>query len=404
MPEIGEVARIVGRLNRHLVGKTISSVDAQEDLILFKDTSASEFASKLQGRTVQAAKQHGKYFWLVMDKPPHPLMHLGMTGWIHIKSDPFSHYKKPVSETWPPKFHKFIFKLHDDDNEIVFVDSRRLARVRIIDHDDGDLRSVPPLNKNGPDPVQESVSLEWLREKLKARKVPVKTWLLDQSAIAGIGNWVGDEILYHARLHPECYTHNLEESHISDLHKALCFVTRTAVETDADSSKFPENWLFLHRWGKGKKGGNVNKLPTGEKVEFLTVGGRTSAYIRGLQRKVGPVAGEEVKGSGKRKKTKLEDENSDPDSTQKKKKDSNRPKKISARGRSKKQADLELTPDSKDTVEKTTGMSKQEDIKAESDEQGNPEVATKEVETAENPDEGKLKLDGLRRSSRRLAG
>ncbi|KAF8533150.1 ATFPG-1/ATFPG-2/ATMMH-1/ATMMH-2/FPG-1/FPG-2 [Trichophaea hybrida] len=376
MPEIGEVARIVGRLNRHLVGKTISSVDAQEDPILFKDTTASEFASKLQGRTVQAAKQHGKYFWLVMDKPPHPLLHLGMTGWIYIKSDPFSHYKKPASETWPPKFHKFIFKLHDDDDEIAFVDSRRLARVRIIDHDNP--RSVPPLNKNGPDPVKEPVSLEWLREKLKARKVPVKAWLLDQSAIAGIGNWVGDEILYHARLHPECYTHNLEESHISDLHKALCFITKTAVETDADSSKFPKNWLFLHRWGKGKKGEKVNKLPTGEKVEFLTVGGRTSAYIRGLQRKVSPVVGEEEKGNGKRKNPKLEDdENSD---STLKKKNSNRPKKVSARGRSKKP---ELTPDSKNMVEgKTT------------------EVAAKEVE---NSDEGKLKVDGLRRSSRRLA-
>jgi formamidopyrimidine-DNA glycosylase len=78
MPEIGEVARVVGRLNRHLVGKTIASVEAQDDSVLFKDTSAEEFAEKLQGRTVQAAKQHGKYFWLVMDKSPHPLMHLGI--------------------------------------------------------------------------------------------------------------------------------------------------------------------------------------------------------------------------------------------------------------------------------------------------------------------------------------
>ena len=86
---------------------------------------------------------------------------------------------------------------------------------------------------------------------------------------------------------------------MADMHKALLFVTKTAVETDADSSRFPKDWLMLHRWGKGKKGGDVNKLPSGEQVEFLKVGGRTSAYVRKLQRKVGPVAGEE--GAPKRK-------------------------------------------------------------------------------------------------------
>jgi formamidopyrimidine-DNA glycosylase len=110
------------------------------------------------------------------------------------------------------------------------------------------------------------------------------------------GNWLTffffdrDEILYHARLHPECYTHNLEESHVTDLHKALLEVTKIAVQTDADSYKFPKNWLMLHRWGKGKKGENTNKLPSGERVEFVTVGGRTSAFIRALQKKVGPSA------------------------------------------------------------------------------------------------------------------
>jgi formamidopyrimidine-DNA glycosylase len=121
--------------------------------------------------------------------------YVGMTGWVHFKNDPLSHYRateKPEETDWPPKFHKFVFKLRDSDNEIAFVDKRRLAKVRIIDLANGhDLRSVAPLNQNGPDPVQEPVSLEWLQTRLKARKVPIKAWLLDQSAIAGVGNWVG---------------------------------------------------------------------------------------------------------------------------------------------------------------------------------------------------------------------
>jgi formamidopyrimidine-DNA glycosylase len=117
-----------------------------------------------------------------------------MTGWIHIKDDRMSHYRaaeQPEQEGWPPKYHKFIFKLQDSKNEIAFVDARRLARIRLIEHDGYDLRNVSPLKENGPDPVQEPVTLEWLQTQLKARKVPIKAWLLDQAAIAGIGNWVG---------------------------------------------------------------------------------------------------------------------------------------------------------------------------------------------------------------------
>ena len=95
-----------------------------------------------------------------------------------------------------------------------------------------------------------------------------------------------DEILYHARIHPESYTHNLKEPDVAELHNALLYVTRTAVETDADSTKFPKDWLMLHRWGKGRKGEDANKLPNGERIEFVKVGGRTSAFVRNLSVKL----------------------------------------------------------------------------------------------------------------------
>lgn len=62
------------------------------------------------------------------------------------------------------------------------------------------------------------------------------------------------------------------------------------METLADKEQFPESWLMKYRWGKGKKG---NQLPTGEKITFLTVGGRTSAIVPSLQKKAGPVAAAE---------------------------------------------------------------------------------------------------------------
>lgn len=69
------------------------------------------------------------------------------------------------------------------------------------------------------------------------------------------------------------------------------YITTFAVETLADSSKFPDNWLFKHRWGKGKKG-PPPQLANGDRIVFLKVGGRTSAVVPSLQKKTGPVAGD----------------------------------------------------------------------------------------------------------------
>lgn len=119
-----------------------------------------------------------------------------MTGWIHIKNDPTAHYRAAKDgdsvPPWPPKYHKFIFEFKDSDNQIAFVDSRRLGRIRLIQHNDGyNIRNVSPIAENGPDPVIEPISLEWLQSNLARKKVPIKTFLLDQHVLAGIGNWVG---------------------------------------------------------------------------------------------------------------------------------------------------------------------------------------------------------------------
>jgi formamidopyrimidine-DNA glycosylase len=65
MPEIGEVAKLVHQLHKHLVGKTLSSVQAVEDTIVFKDTTSELFKNAIAGKKVVDAGQQGKYFWCV---------------------------------------------------------------------------------------------------------------------------------------------------------------------------------------------------------------------------------------------------------------------------------------------------------------------------------------------------
>ncbi|KAF7196465.1 Formamidopyrimidine-DNA glycosylase [Pseudocercospora fuligena] len=330
MPEIGEVARIVHYLRKHLVGRTVKTCKGFNDDIVYGKVgcSADAFSKAVEGKKVLGAGQQGKYFYLTFDSPPHSVMHLGMTGWIKFSTEETFYYKQAVEEDkkpeeWPPneKWTKWLIKCDKEGGrepvEVAFVDARRLGRIRLIDCDADNIRKVSPLKENGPDPVidKDTLTVEWLSDLLNRKKVPIKALLLDQANISGVGNWVADEILYQARIHPEQYCNTFDQDQIKRIHDSLIGVCTTACELLADSSKFPEDWLMKYRWDKGKKEKNV--LPNGNKIEHLTVGGRTSAIVPAVQKKTAAVAGDingdESKKSVSSKKRKSSKENDDED-------------------------------------------------------------------------------------------
>lgn len=221
-------------------------------------------------------------------------MHFGMTGWLHIRSEQTGYTRyiektKNDKEEWPPRFWKFQLETDSDPKvEVAFTDARRFGRVRLVDCPSDDIRKHSPLKENGPDPVvdKDVFTEEYLVQKMRNRHVPIKALLLDQAMISGIGNWVGDEIMYHSRLHPEQYSDSFSNEDMAKLFRSIMYVCDTAVGHLGDSDKFPDDWLFNHRWGKGKKDASTT-LPTGEKIVFITVGGRTSCVVPSVQKKTG---------------------------------------------------------------------------------------------------------------------
>ncbi|KAK8066492.1 hypothetical protein PG997_013239 [Apiospora hydei] len=263
MPEIAEVARITHFLRQHLVGKRISKAIAADDSNVFGKvgTSGAEFQKAVTGKQVVSAGSQGKYFWITLDSPPHPVMHFGMTGWIHIRSEQTGYTRyiektKNDKEEWPPRFWKFQLETDSDPRvEVAFTDARRFGRIRLVHCPGDDIRKHSPLKENGPDPVvdKDVFTEDYLKQKMRNRHVPIKALLLDQAMISGIGNWVGDEIMYHARLHPEQYSDDFSDEDMGKLFKSIMYVCDTAVGHLGDSDKFPEDWLFNHRWGKGEE-------------------------------------------------------------------------------------------------------------------------------------------------------
>lgn len=317
-------------VRKHTLSRTIASCTGYEDDIVYGKVgcSAKAFENHVANRKVTGAGQQGKYFYITFDKPPHAVLHLGMTGWIKFNTEDSRYYKQAKEnkeeEEWPPKYMKFLLKFDKEKVdgeerepvEMAFVDARRLARIRLVDCPQDEIRQHSPLKENGPDPVvdKDVLTVEFLTNLLRKKKVPVKALLLDQANISGIGNWVADEVLYQARIHPEQYSNTFSDEQIKQLHDAMTAVCTLAVETLADSSQFPETWLMKYRWDKGKKDSNV--LPNGEKIVHLKVGGRTSAIVPSVQKKTAAVAGDvdsaevseaEKLAKGRKRKAKEED-------------------------------------------------------------------------------------------------
>lgn len=224
-------------------------------------------------------------------------------------------------EVWPPRFTKFELFLENRKSapeqqvELAFLDPRRLARVRFLSGDeiinDTKLMQVPPLKSLGPDYSKSVDALETElapdfqgdpdphhhgRPRLTfeefaplvlSKKKPIKAFLLDQDFFAGIGNWVSDEILYQARIHPgEVLSKKIastENPALRRLYDAIIYVMEESVRVEGNAKLFPDHWLMLHRWGKGRKEPRAT-TKTGHKVDFQTVGGRTSCFVPELQK------------------------------------------------------------------------------------------------------------------------
>ena len=228
-----------------------------------------------------------------------------------IKED----YDKRFIE-WPPRFCKMELSLSkgNESIELAFVDARRLGRVILFEDIDKeeDLFNLDPLARQGPDYSKLNISeksfiagdpdsydygivkpsLQEFNQMLLKKKKPIKAFLLDQQFFAGVGNWVSDEILYHAKIHPsEVLSQKLLSDDnkitpvVENLYNSIIDICVKSVKVEGNVKQFPEDWLMMYRWGKGRKKQEKPKV-NGHPVDFVTVGGRTSCFVPKVQKKL----------------------------------------------------------------------------------------------------------------------
>lgn len=280
MPELPEVETVRRLMERVLGGKRILAAEAANDSIVLSGHSPREIVLALKDRKVLSVGRKGKCFWIELDEKPWLFGHLGMTGWIREVGGKESRLKDhgaaPLEdEHGRLRFLKLLIEV-EGGARVAFTDGRRLGRIWLGNSSSVDNR----IRRLGPDAFLELPNASAFHKLISARQKAVKTVLMDQSILSGIGNWVADEALYHARIAPARTGASLSESESSMLRKSIQSVLKTAIEADAEFERFPKTWLFHHRWG-GKRG---SESIGGKAIVRETIGGRTAAWVPDVQK------------------------------------------------------------------------------------------------------------------------
>ncbi|WZY93262.1 hypothetical protein YC2023_065591 [Brassica napus] len=357
MPELPEVEAARRAIADNCLGKKINRVLIADDNKVIDGISPSDFQKSVLGKTIVSARRKGKNLWLELDSPPFPSFQFGMAGAIYIKGVAVTKYKRSAvkdSEEWPSKYSKFFVEL-DDGLELSFTDKRRFAKVRLLENP----VSVRPISELGPDALLEPMTVDEFAKSLAKKKITIKPLLLDQGFISGIGNWIADEVLYQARIHPLQTASSLSKEQCEALHTSIKEVIEKAVEVDAESSQFPSNWIFHAREEKPGKA-----FVDGKKIDFITAGGRTTAYVPELQKLSGKDAEKAAKAKPAKRggaKSKEDDEEEELE----KEDDSAKPKNQKPKGRGKKPALKRKTKDSEDEDDDADGEEDESDAEEE---------------------------------------
>ena len=241
MPELPEVERARALIESRALGRRVASVD-DADTWVCRPHVPGEIAGALEGATLVTANRRGKAMWLDSDDAPPLGVHLGMAGRIVIDGN-------GSARGWDR------FTLHfEDGGSLALRDKRRLGRV-VLD---------PDLSRLGPDAAE--VSRSDFRRRIGRGTAPLKARLMDQTAIAGVGNLLADETLWRAGLSPLREAGTLSDDELDHLRRALRAATRRAIRLGG----VHKGDLIPHR----RPGGACPDC--GAALVRATVGGRTT--------------------------------------------------------------------------------------------------------------------------------
>jgi len=214
MPELPEVETVRSTLAPVLRGRTLERV-AVLDGRLTRPEAPEAVAAELQGERVADVRRRGKYLIVVFASGRHLLVHLRMTG----------SFQHPVAEGPDP--HRRAVVTLDDGSDVAYRDVRRFGTWILLEP--GELEAYLD-ERIGGEPFERAFTTARFARALEGRRAPIKSTLLDQRAVAGVGNIYADEALWLARIHPERPAGELDLEEVAALRRAIRRVLRLGIE------------------------------------------------------------------------------------------------------------------------------------------------------------------------------
>jgi formamidopyrimidine-DNA glycosylase len=207
VPELPEVETVRRSLEPAL-GATIAGLWTSGKPLRLNRAVPKKQLAALVGRTITALRRHGKYLLVDVNGPSSLLVHLGMTGSLRL------HDAKDARE---PHTH-VVFAL-GDGRELRYADPRRFGQVDVFER--AREREHPSLRVLGPDPYASTVDGDYLFERSRGRGTTLKSFLLDQANLAGVGNIYAAEALWRAKLKPTRRARRLTRAEAGALARAV---------------------------------------------------------------------------------------------------------------------------------------------------------------------------------------
>jgi formamidopyrimidine-DNA glycosylase len=284
MPELPEVETTVSQLNKEVLGRKILDCIIETKKLIKKPKSIQAFRKQIKGAKIEKIWRRGKNIIFELSNKKFLLVHLKLTGhfligkwkkeknnWTVVEGN--EALKDPMN-----RFLRIIFLL-DDGRELALCDLRKFAKIEILEKKDLEKQ----LSKLGPEPLDESFTLEKFKEILsKVKKGKIKKVLMDQQKIAGIGNIYSDEILWEAKVHPAKNVKKLKEEEIKKIFEAMKKILKKGIESGGESisdfrqitgekGKFDEQRKVYKREGEKcfRCGAKIKRMKFGERSSYF---------------------------------------------------------------------------------------------------------------------------------------
>ena len=212
MPELPEVQTVLDTLKKQIKDSKIIDIDIRYKPIILND--CDDFKNKLINQHFRSFKRRGKYLLFEMDDIT-LVSHLRMEGKYFV-----------IDDDTPLNKHDHVIFYLDDDRQLRYNDVRKFGRMELIDKD----KEYRNFHNLGPEPFSKEFNLEYCKQYLSNKKIPIKQALLDQSFVAGIGNIYADEILFKSKINPTKHTNELSDENILDLISSSKSILKKAIK------------------------------------------------------------------------------------------------------------------------------------------------------------------------------